>query len=641
MQKVSWYLNRIRVMSIREILTMRIYRFLRDILIKPRVKIPKELLLDIRPFGDEQREFYLTHFSALQKDIAREADSVMENRIKLFGAEIVFPKDIKWNRDFRTGKIWPLQKVNYHTFQAGDPKDIWELNRHQFLSALGKAFFLSKDEHYAVKALSIIESWIEQNPAYRGINWTSAFEAALRILSWLFTLKYISSSKALTPAKYKKICESLFRQADHIRRNLSLYSSANNHLIGELTALGLIGLSANQAKWSAKALHLLKEQVDLQLHPDGVGIEQSPFYHAHVMEYNILIALALKERGLILPEKIRNGLERGSLFLQSILAENGRPPQIGDNDSGEVLKLSSNYSNFKSILNLASFITGKNEHIQEDIQLDEKTFWLIGGDNFRALIERGKRNETNKAVRFAFPSGGYYILEKSFAGAKVRLIFDCGPLGMKPMAGHGHADALSFVLYVNGLPVLIDPGTYTYYKNPFWREYFRGTAAHNTIRVDGENQSEFAGEFLASYHAQSKCLEWKEGERVSGVHSGYGRLRNPVLHRRTISFEDQSHILRISDTLETRGPHLIEQFFHLNNHLAITESGENSFEIKLPQRMMTVRMDQSLKVTLYYGDEIIPLGWQSKSFGLKERSFSLAGRRRIASTTTLITKIYF
>jgi hypothetical protein len=641
MSELSWYLNRIRVMGIKEIITMRIYRFMRDSLIKPRLKVPKDLSLDIHRFGDEQREFYFAHFSHIEKDLIQEANLIMENRIKILGREIAYPKYIDWNKDFRTGKKWTLNRIDYHSFQAGDPRDTWELNRHQFLPVLGKAFYLTRDERYAQKAIAIINSWIEQNPPCRGINWASAFEIALRTLSWLWTLKYIASSKSLTQTTHKKICESLFRQADHIIRNLSLYSSANNHLIGELTALTLIGLHFNQERWEEKAEALLKEEIDLQLLPDGVGTEQSSFYHAHIMEYYVLIALIFKERGLVIAENILKSLERGAIFLQSLLGEDGYPPQIGDNDSGEVLKLSANYSNFKSILNLVAYISEEDGLLQEDISVDEKTFWLIGAENFQKLIKRRDSKRKNRAIRPVFPAGGYYILEKSFDRTQLKLIFDCGPLGMKPMAGHGHADALSFILYVNGLPVFIDPGTYTYFKSAFWRNYFRGTSAHNTIRIDGEDQSEFAGEFLASYHAQAKCIEWEEGRKVSGIHNGYVRYKNPVFHTRTISFEDNNSVVRISDIIETRGSHLLEQFFHINNRFIIIESGDKKFEIKTPQKEIRICMDQSLEVTVYYGDEVIPLGWQSKAFGHKDKSFSLVGRKRIASKTTLITEICF
>jgi uncharacterized heparinase superfamily protein len=624
-------------MSLKEILTMRIYRFLRDRFVKPGPKVPRDLSLDLRPFPSGEREFYLSHFAHLKKELIQDAEWVMENRIRLFGREFSFPQNIDWNRDFLTGKKWPHKILDYHTSQAGDPRDIWELNRHQFLPVLGEAFGVTKDERYAQKAVFLIDSWIEQNPPYRGINWASAFELALRILSWIWALKFIIGSQALTKKSYQKICESLFRQTHHILKMFSLYSSANNHLIGELTAVASMGLYFHHDRWTKKALALLEEEIDHQLLPDGVGAEQSPYYQAHVMEYYLLVALLLREQGLAVPDKIMKGLQRGSVFLQALLNEDGYPSQIGDNDSGEVLRLACRYSNFKSLLNLAAYVAEEDRLLQGDIGQDEKTFWLIGSGNFQSLFKKAEGK--NKTIRYAFPGGGYYVLEKSFPGTELKLIFDCGPLGMKPMAGHGHSDALSFILFVNGHPVFIDPGTYTYFKSDFWRNYFRGTSAHNTIRLDGENQSKFVGKFLALSHAVAKCTEWEEGRKVTGQHDGYVRHKNAAIHTRTISLDDHNSVVQIKDTIETQGSHLIEQFFHVDRDAVLKEVEDRRFEIITPHKNILIRMDQSLEVMIYYGDEAIPLGWQSASFGHKEKNFTLAGRKRIASTTTLITEI--
>lgn len=637
MPRLFWYLNRFRVMSIKEIITMRIYRFLRNRMVESSLKIPKNLSLDFRPFESEQREFYLTHFSYLKKELIQETGLIMGNKIKLFGKRISFPNNIDWNKDFITEKKWPLDRIDYHSSEVGDPRDVWELNRHQFLPILGKAFYITQDEHYAQKAISLINSWIKQNSPYYGINWVSAFELALRIISWIWTLKFIASSESLTQMAYKKICKSLFRQASHILKNLSLYSSANNHLIAELTAVAFVGIYLKQDRWKKKAFTLLEEEIGHQLLPDGAGTEQSPYYLAHVMEYYLLISLVLKEREYVIPEKIRKGLARAAIFLQSVLDQDGYPFQIGDNDSGEVMRLSSNYSNSKSLLNLVAFVTEEYGVLREDLGQDEKTFWLIGPEKFQRLSQKVDK----KVVRHAFPEGGYYILERTYNGTQIKLIFDCGPLGMRPMAGHGHADALSFILIVDGLPVFIDPGTFTYFKSDFWRNYFRGTSAHNTIRIDGKDQSKFIGKFLALSHAKAKCTSWNEGTEVSGSHDGYVHYKSPAVHNRTISFDDKNSVLRIFDIIETQDSHLLEQFFHLDKHSILKEIGDKKFEIETSTKTLNIRMDRSLEVTVYYGDEVIPFGWQSVSFGYKEKIFTLVGRRRITSKTILTTEIYF
>ena len=117
---------------------------------------------------------------------------------------------------------------------------------------------------------------------------------------------------------------------------------------------------------------------------------------------------------------------------------------------------------------------------------------------------------------------------------------DAGPLGYRSIAAHGHADALSFTLSVGGEEFLIDPGTYAYHTQERWRRYFRGTAAHNTVRIDGLDQSVPGGNFMWLRHARSACSLWlssTEQDSFEGWHDGYMRLEDPVKHRRLIELD--------------------------------------------------------------------------------------------------------
>ena len=216
-------------MSFQEIIYMRLWRFIRDNILKSKPNAGSILSFRLIPFDEKTRFFYNEHFGKLKNDAIAEAEKVLENRIILFGQEVLFENDIDWNVDFINGKRWD-PKTDYRFSKESDPKFVWELNRHQFLPTLGKAFFLMGDERYARKAISLIGSWIDENPLFQGINWISGIELALRQISWIWTLHFIHGSESLTPEIKKKIAESMYFQTTHIERNLSLYSSANNHL---------------------------------------------------------------------------------------------------------------------------------------------------------------------------------------------------------------------------------------------------------------------------------------------------------------------------------------------------------------------------------------------------------------------------
>jgi len=79
-----------------------------------------------------------------------------------------------------------------------DPKIIHELNRHQHLPRLAKAYLLTGDERYSSEAVAQLNIWIDQNPPGRGINWQSSLEIGIRAISWLWTIFPLLASRRST-----------------------------------------------------------------------------------------------------------------------------------------------------------------------------------------------------------------------------------------------------------------------------------------------------------------------------------------------------------------------------------------------------------------------------------------------------------
>ena len=180
-------------------------------------------------------------------------------------------------------------------------------------------------------------------------------------------------------------------------------------------------------------------------------------------------------------------------FLASIMDCGGNVPMFGDADDGFVVRLDPRPRASAASARCsppARCSSGAATSSPRRGALDDKTRWLLGADA-DARVRRARRGEARLPVRRAFPEGGYYILGCDFETPdEIRLVADAGPLGYRAIAAHGHADALSFTLSVGGLEFLVDPGTYAYHTQPEWRAYFRGTAAHNTVRIDGRDQSQ-------------------------------------------------------------------------------------------------------------------------------------------------------
>jgi hypothetical protein len=149
-----------------------------------------------------------------------------------------------------------------------------------------------------------------------------------------------------------------------------------------------------------------------------------------------------------------------------------------------------------------------------------------------------------------------------------QLILDAGPQGSLS-AGHGHADALSVQLLVDGRALLTDPGTFEYVGEGPEREQFRGTAAHNTLTVDGLDQSEPAGPFAWSRLTRSSVERWIRGQTfdlLAAKHDGYERLEPPVTHHRFV-FHKKNAFWVVRDAAAGSGKHRLDLAWHLGPEL--------------------------------------------------------------------------
>jgi uncharacterized heparinase superfamily protein len=222
------------------------------------------------------------------------------------------------------------------------------------------------------------------------------------------------------------------------------------------------------------------------------------------------------------------------------------------------------------------------------------------------------------------------------------VVFDCGELGFKSIAAHGHADALSFTLRAFGSDVFVDPGTYDYFSYPAWRAYFRSTRAHNTVVVDDLDQSTMLGPFLWGPRAQTRCMAWEprtQGAKVIGEHDGYTRLADPVLHRRTLELDERSRILTIQDDIMARGPHEIAAYFHLAEDAVLSSEGPNRYRISVGSGVVTLDVDARLSVGVVTGSSEPIAGWISGAYHHKVPSATLIARGRCQGTSSYVSRI--
>jgi len=667
MQTLTWRFNRLRCMSIREVFHRlgRLIRIQAEHLLRHRTRqVP---VADIRYAAVAWIHIDRTldtqaYLAAAERIVAGRFDVFALHDLPLGSAEA--PPN--WNRDPRTGIIAPLtcgKRLNYRDPQlVGDIKYLWEPNRHLHLVTLAQAYALSDDPRYLTTIRDHLSSWFTACPPGLGANWSSSLEVALRLINWSITWQLVG---AIASPLFDGAGGSVFRQAwldaiyhhaQFIRGHLSRHSSANNHLIGEAAGLFIAGVTWPhwpQAKsWRAKGQKLLVREALLQNAPDGVNREQAIAYQQFVLDLLLLPLLAGRANGIDFPVSYTTRIEAMMEFLASIMDSGGHVPMIGDADDGRVVQLSpaTGFCNYHSLLATGAVLFQRAEFKAKAGTLDDKTRWLLGptaATTFTALPEKSAL-AGRLPVCQAFKDGGYYILGRGFESKdEIRLVADAGALGYQGIAAHGHADALAFTLSVGGKEFLIDPGTYAYHTEPAWRAYFRGTAAHNTVRVDERDQSESGGNFMWLNKAKAGCHTWlnePEQDVFEGWHDGYQRLADPVTHTRRITLDKQTGRIVIDDTLQMAGTHIIELFFHCDEHTRLCAASDSGYLLSHEGRTIRIQLPVIAEPTcateqIHCGSTQPMAGWVSRRFDVRQPAPTLHWRAQLHGTTTLRTEI--
>ncbi len=651
----GWYWRRLKAMSASEILH-RLKRIAQLQLERLRCHHPPQV-----PEPDLSRPSirWLKLPRGLDPEPYREAaDKVVQGRLKIFAlkdAQLADPP--LWNRDPLTGIEVPLtfgKTIDYRDpAQVGDIKYLWEVNRHLHFVTLAQAYRLTGREDYLRTLKAHIDSWLRACPYPLGPNWTSSLELGIRLINWAVVWQLLGLDSPLFAgddgaALRDRWLTSIYRHAEFIRGHFSRYSSANNHLIGEAAGLFIASLTwpfwDRAAGWRESGWSKLRRESLRQNAPDGVNREQSTWYQQFVLDFLLIAGLSAKSADLDFPAAYWQRVERMMEFIAAVMDADGNVPMIGDADDGYVVRLApgAGFSPFRSLLATGAVLFSRADLKAKAVRLDDKTVWLLG-DSTASTFE-GLPEDPRPSFRHAFPDGGYYVLGTQLEDRdEIRMVADAGPLGYLSIAAHGHADALSYTLSVNGEEFIIDSGTYAYHTNRRWRDYFRGTGAHNTIRVDGLDQSVIGGNFLWTSKASARCEEWKvedEADRFLGWHDGYQRLSDPVLHRREIVLHKPERTILIIDTLECKAGHEIELFAHFAEHCRVTLREDDTVIARGLRSAAELRVyGNPLAIRVLSGDDVAPAGWISRGLDSKRPTTTVVWQTAIHRTTSITTEI--
>lgn len=553
-----------------------------------------------------------------------EAEAILNHQIAVFGRACDAGRPIDWHRDPYSGFRWPLAhytRVPVILGHGGDVRVVWELNRLQHLTTLGRAYALTGDERYTEEFLLQLASWQEANPPRFGPNWLNAMEAAIRAINIIAALEMFAGSRHITDAVIELVIKMLIAHGRFIRANLEFtHRLSSNHFLSDLIGLFAIGMTlpelAQSREWVSFSIEQLLIEMERQVLADGVDYEGSIAYHRFVLEIFALFFSINREAGVEIPRHYWEYLSAMFDFARYYLKADGTAPRIGDSDDGRLISFKSRPPDDHSYLMSIAAVLLNDEKFKLSRDIDEEAIWWFGS-TAREDFEGLPRNEQPGSK--AFPESQIIIQRHE----QLYAIIDCGDHGARGRGSHAHSDALSIEVFAHGRTFLRDPGTFVYTGSARWRNLFRSTAYHNTVRIDGEDISEINPTqlFLLGPNVRPRVISWESNDErdvLDAEHHGYQRLASPVTHRRVVTFDKRECYWIIEDSFTGEGRHRFEFFFNFDAGLEVTLGDDNRAIARDQKTSLTIvpTINQTL-------DAKIEPRWVSPAYGTRLNSSAI------------------
>jgi len=391
-----------------------------------------------------------------------------------------------------------------------DMPKLWVYNLHYFddLNAQGAVARRAWHEQ-------LIERWVRENPPGQGDGW-EPYPVSRRIVNWI---KWATADNRLPNIAQ----QSLAVQCRWLLRRLE-YHLLGNHLLANAKALVYAGLyfEGTEAEcWYERGIAILKREVREQVLPDGAHFELSTMYHATVLEDLIDLVNVSYAYGRKPPQDWMEAIERMRYWLGAM-----------SHPDGDI-----------AFFNDASFGVAP-------------TYAAL--EAYASRLGLPPMTEAQRSVA-VLDSSGYVTV----TAGPAYLVCDCAEIGPDYLPGHAHADTLSFELSLFKKRIFVNSGTSQYGVGKE-RDRQRGTSAHNTVVIDGQDSSEVWSGFRVARRARARLhhAQRESGATViEGSHNGYHRLPGRNEHRRRWTIDSTS--LHIEDRIT--GPfRSAEACFHVH-----------------------------------------------------------------------------
>jgi Heparinase II/III-like protein/Heparinase II/III N-terminus len=588
-----------------------------------------------------------------RKAVLAAADELMAGRWEVLG---VVRSDMQlpdWFGDPVTGRRAPADRYAFRIncrseSDSGNVKQLWELSRLQHLTLLSTAWLLSRDDAYARRVADQLRSWWQQNPFLSGVHWTSGIEVGIRLISLTWIRRLLADWPGVADLFERNdlAIQQIVWHQRYLAQFRSRGSSANNHVIaeaaGQLIASCAFPWFASSSGWRQAAARLLERELIRNTFPSGIGRELASDYQSFVAELGILAAVESAAAGYPLDERVCwrlcAMLDSGAALLDARL----RPPRQGDGHEGRALLLDAPTDNrWPALLALGEALCGRLDWWPRTVPGAASV--MIAA--MPAVVAQAPDRPAQRPWHFR-DAGVTLLRTLNKREPEIWCRCDGGPHGFARPAAHAHADALSVEVRYGGVDVLADPGTYSSHGEPAWRSYFRSTIGHNTLELNGRNQSTECGPFRWLRHANARLIDVRDvGDAAewTAEHDGYRTLDPPAWHRRCVRLDRACRTVDIVDEVPGGG-HSLRLAFHLGpdvtaelDHTCAYLSWSGICEPGTAR----LELPTSLRWSLHRGEDDPIIGWYSRGLGQRVPATTLVGVGRSDAAQPLVTRLEF
>jgi hypothetical protein len=610
---------------IKHMVFMRLGWYERRYPVNASVQIEKNFKFPHQFELQEIREAYrkLPDFEPLTLELQSRVEQLLGGKMLYFsGTQTQIGWTPRWLENPSTQKHYDATvhwtKIRDLDPEMGDIKYTWEPSRFGFVYLLARAFMLKPNDQYPEAFWRALESWISQNPVNGGPNWRCGQETSLRTMGVVFGLLTFSGHWATTQARLDAV--GAFLKASGVRIFSTLdyaLSQRNNHAVSEVVGLWTLAVLfpdwQQSSLWKKTADSKLAEVLQDQFYSDG-GYAQHSFNYQRLALHNLMwLARVAKITDTPLPPKVTEAMERGARFLFAAQDQiTGRLPNYGANDGALILPLSEMpYRDYRPTLQAIWYLLHA-QPLYQDKKVNEESIWFAP----RKLASDQSPDMPVLGLK-AFESG-YFTARgaNSFAFWRAATYKRHRP---------SQADNLHVDIWMRGVNLALDPGTYAYNKPFPWNNGLGKTRVHNTANIDGKDQMIRVGHFLWSSWSHARVLDCHRAVNAdlwllaaTPMPKEFGNSE----HRRAILRLDDTYI--VADLIKT--PTVQNLGIHWNLALLDWNQEVSSRGLELKNKDFTVIISSSddAKFDLITGkDEADIRGWESSFYGQKRPCLSV------------------